>query len=153
LLQDDANRRRFQLLTKSGIAELLQPGMALGAHTLHHPVLAECSAEVAQKEVAVFESASGYPLWAFAYPFGTNDAVSGRELALTEAAGYECAFMNVGAGFSSTMNKFSIQRVHITADMNLGEFEAHMAAFHQYFQSKLHHSPALTLHEPALQQR
>jgi peptidoglycan/xylan/chitin deacetylase (PgdA/CDA1 family) len=153
LLQDEANRKRFQLLTVSQVADLLHAGMTIGAHTSHHPVLADCSAEVAKRELSAFAAADGKPLWAFAYPFGTEDTVSSRELALSEAAGYDCAFMNIGAGFSSAMHKFSIPRIHVTADMNLGEFEAHASAFHQYLQNKLRHSSLPTLHQPALQQR
>ena len=152
LLSNEGERNRFALLRRSHVDELLQAGMTVGAHTLHHPVLARCSAEVAEREVAAF-GAIGKPLWAFAYPFGTEEAISNRELALTESAAYDCAFMNIGAGFSAATNKFAVPRVHITAAMNLGEFEAHATGFHQSLQMKLRRSSFLPLNQPALQQR
>lgn len=151
LLNHAINRKRFALLTRAQVDHLLRAGMTIGAHTRNHPVLAKCSAEVAEREVTNFEF-DHKSLWAFAYPFGTEETVSSRELVLTETAGYDCAFMNIGTGFTSAMNKFAIPRVHVTADMNLGEFEAHATAFHQYLQNKLYHSPALTLSQPVLQQ-
>jgi len=39
--------------------------------------------------------------------------------------------MNVGGGFGSRIDRFAIPRVHVTADMKLGEFEAHIAGFYR----------------------
>jgi peptidoglycan/xylan/chitin deacetylase (PgdA/CDA1 family) len=152
LLSDEADRKRFALLNRSQVKDLLQAGMTVGAHTLNHPILAKCPAEVVEREVAAIE-ADGKPLWAFAYPFGTEETVSRREIALAEAARYDCAFMNIGSAFTSAMNKFAIPRVHITAEMNSGEFEAHATGFHQHLQSKLHRCSFSPLNQPALQQR
>jgi hypothetical protein len=39
--------------------------------------------------------------------------------------------MNVGGGFGSGVGRFAIPRVHVTADMKLAEFEAHIAGFYR----------------------
>jgi hypothetical protein len=55
---------------------------------------------------------------------------------MAERAGFECAFMNVGGGFGAQLPKFALPRVHVTADMKLSEFEAHVSGFHRDFRSR-----------------
>jgi hypothetical protein len=39
--------------------------------------------------------------------------------------------MNTGGGFGATNYRFAIPRVHVTADMNLSEFEANISGFYR----------------------
>lgn len=143
LLQNPVEQKRFQLLTATQVDELVRAGMTLGAHTASHPVLPMCTQKNAEIEISqpLQFAMSGWktPVWAFAYPFGTAETVSSREVHLAETAGYRCAFMNIGGSFLRTANKFAIPRINITGNMALGEFEAHASGFHQYLQNKLDH--------------
>ena len=50
---------------------------------------------------------------------------------MVENAGYDCAFTNFGGGFVPAMSRFDIPRMHVTFDMSLSEFEAHLSGFHE----------------------
>jgi len=133
--EEGAARQRFYQMTAGELRELAQSGMAMGAHTMSHPVLAECSAELVWDEMTKSREALagvlGKPVWAMAYPFGDPASAGPREFALAERAGYKCAFVNCGGGFCGNFSRFTIPRVHVTADMGLGEFEAHISGFHE----------------------
>ncbi len=49
--------------------------------------------------------------------------------------------MNVGGGFrgkiSAEINRFALPRVHVTADMTLAEFEAHISGFYRSLRKRL----------------
>ena len=90
----------------------------------------------------------GSPTWAFAYPFGTPECVSSRELMLAESAGYRCAFVNVGGGVPELPDWFAIPRVHILADMKLGDFEAHVSGFHWHLRNRLGRIAGRRIEEP-----
>jgi peptidoglycan/xylan/chitin deacetylase (PgdA/CDA1 family) len=133
--QEPANARRFLLLTSSELRQLAAQGMTIGAHTLTHPFLSESSAECAEREIAEgrtgLESALGRKVWALAYPFGNPGSLGLREIELAKAAGYAAAFVNVGGGFGADLPPFALPRVHVTADMTLGEFDAHVSGFYR----------------------
>ena len=132
---DEPGRRRFGLLNADGVRQLVRAGMTVGAHTLSHPVLAKATREEAWKEVqqgrAALQAVTGTEMWALAYPFGDPDAAGMREFEMAEQAGYECAFVNQGGGFAAGFARFAIPRVHVTTEMTLGEFEAHVSGFHE----------------------
>ena len=131
---DNSGARRFALLTASQLREISGAGMSIGAHTLSHPVLSQLPAELARQEVLEsrlsLEKVLGQPVWALAYPFGDQASVTSRELRLAEEAGFSCAFMNVDGGFGAAASRFAFPRVHVTSDMKLGEFEAHVSGFY-----------------------
>lgn len=147
---------RFMTLDRAGLRQLAAAGMAVGAHSVSHPILACASEELARREISesrsVLERALGQTVWAFAYPFGNAATVTGRDLRLAEEAGFRCAFMNVGGGFGakigrseigrsgigrSKVNRFALPRVHVTADMSLFEFEAHISGFYRSLRKRL----------------
>ena len=128
-------RQRFYQITADQLRTLAQAGMSIGAHTMSHPVLAETSAESVWEEMTKSREALAYvigkPVWAMAFPFGDPASAGPREFALAERAGYKCAFVNCGGGFCDSFSRFAIPRVHVTSDMALGEFEAHISGFHE----------------------
>jgi peptidoglycan/xylan/chitin deacetylase (PgdA/CDA1 family) len=138
---NEAHRRRFGLLNRNDLRQLIDLGMSIGSHTLSHPILTQQSSELAWKEISesrgLLEEAIGKPIWALAYPFGDPASVANREMQMAEQAGFECAFMNIGGGFGASLPKFALPRVHVTADMSLSEFEAHVSGFHRDFRSRL----------------
>ena len=137
----EVQHRRFGLLNGSELRQLVDQGMSIGSHTLNHPMLSQQTSESAWREISesrsLLEDAIGKPIWAFAYPFGDPAAVTTREMQMAEQAGFECAFMNVGGGFGASLPRFALPRVHVTADMSLAEFEAHVSGFHRDFRSRL----------------
>jgi len=137
----EAQRRRFGLLNRSELRQLVDQGMSVGSHTLNHPMLSQQTSELAWKEISEsrtsLEDAIGIPVWALAYPFGDTGSVTTREMLMAEQAGFQCAFMNVGGGFGASLPVFALPRVHVAADMSLAEFEAHLSGFHRDFRSRL----------------
>ena len=146
--QGSAWSRRFSLLTATELRELCSAGMTIGAHTLSHPVLSLAPPELAYAEIAEskarLESTIGMRIWAFAYPFGDPRSVNGDVVKMTQEAGFEAAFMNCGGGFGAVLPRYFLPRLHITADMNLAEFEAHVSGFHRRLQTYARRSEAST---------
>ncbi len=134
-------RNRFSLLNVEEARQLADLGMSIGAHTLSHPVLSRQSSEMAWREISesrsLLQDALGQPVWALAYPFGDPVSVTHREMQIAEQAGFQCAFMNTGGGFGAQFSRFAIPRVHVTRDMTLSEFEAHVSGFHRDFRSRV----------------
>jgi hypothetical protein len=133
--QNELEFRRFFVLSQKDLLRLQSEGMTIGAHTVSHPLLSKVSDACARNEIegsrALLESALGRPVQAFAYPFGSPEAVTGRDLRLAKRAGFSCAFMNVGGGFGADLPRFALPRVHVSADMGLSEFEAHISGFYR----------------------
>jgi peptidoglycan/xylan/chitin deacetylase (PgdA/CDA1 family) len=154
-VQNSTLAARFLVLDRSGLRQLAAAGMTIGAHSLSHPVLARASEELAWREISesrsVLEKALGQTVWAFGYPFGNAATVTGRDLRLAERAGFRCAFMNSGGGFgakivgakggvkisAAKINRFALPRVHVTAEMRLAEFEAHISGFYLLLRKRL----------------
>jgi peptidoglycan/xylan/chitin deacetylase (PgdA/CDA1 family) len=135
LLAGSGRARRFQLLTAGELRELAASGMSIGAHTVSHPMLSQLPEAAVRGEIADsrirIEQALGVPVWALAYPFGDAASVSAREVRLAEECGFGCGFMNVGGGFGAEFARFAIPRVHVTKEMSLAEFEAHVSGFYR----------------------
>jgi peptidoglycan/xylan/chitin deacetylase (PgdA/CDA1 family) len=140
-VQDSSLAARFLTLDSAGLQQLAAAGMTIGAHTLSHPVLSRAPDDLAWREISesriVLEKILGQTVWAFGYPFGNSATVTGRELRLAEQAGFRCAFMNVGGGFGARIDRFAVARVHVTAGMNLSEFEAHVSGFYRNLRKRL----------------
>jgi len=132
-------RKRFALLTKTELQELADAGMTIGAHSVSHAILTEQNAQSAETEIADSRKAllaTGHSVWAFAYPFGDTTTVGDRELKLAQKAGFQCAFMNTGGCMSASSPPYALPRIHITSDMRLREFEAHVTGFHSALRSR-----------------
>ncbi|MGA8428452.1 MAG: polysaccharide deacetylase family protein [Candidatus Sulfotelmatobacter sp.] len=132
--------RRFGLLVRDELRELAAAGMTIGAHTLNHPILSECPVEIAWTEIAEsrtrLEAALQAPVWAMAYPFGDRQSVTPGILSRAREAGYKVAFMNCGGGLGAALPRHAIPRIHVTAQMNLAEFEANVAGFYAALQRR-----------------
>src|SRR5258708_14954556 len=137
----EAWRRRFSLLNLSQLRQLVDEGMTVGSHTLSHPVLSQQTSHLAWKEISEgrtdLENALGTHMWALAYPFGDPDSVTGREWQMAEQPGFEWAFMNAGARFGAALPRFALPRVHVTLQMSLAEFEAHVSGLHHALRERL----------------
>jgi peptidoglycan/xylan/chitin deacetylase (PgdA/CDA1 family) len=131
------SEKRARLLNLSELKRLSEPGMTIGAHTRTHPVLSLCSDEESRREIheskLEIERALGRRVWAFAYPFGNPATMGDREFGFAEQAGFSCAFLNVEY-WSTAQSNFAIARTHVTSDMSLAEFSAHLSGFHSRLQ-------------------
>lgn len=140
-VEDSTLASRFLMLDLAGLRELAAAGMSIGAHSLSHPILARAPDDLAWQEISesrrVLEQALGQTVWAFGYPFGNAATVTGRDLRLAEQAGFRCAFMNAGGGLGAAINRFAVPRVHVTAEMSLSEFEAHISGFYLALHKRL----------------
>jgi peptidoglycan/xylan/chitin deacetylase (PgdA/CDA1 family) len=132
------SERRWRLLNVSELKQLAEAGMSIGAHTRSHPVLSVCSEEQARREILEskldIERALGRPVWAFAYPFGNPSTMGEREVQLARESGFACAFLNVEHWGAEPSNPFMICRTHVTSDMTLPEFDAHLSGLHSRLQ-------------------
>lgn len=131
------SERRWRLLNITELKQLADAGMSIGAHTVTHPVLSQCSDEEARCEIQEskisLERALGRPVWAFAYPFGNPSTMGDRELRLASEAGFACAFLNV-EHWRTEANRFALPRTHVTSDTTLPEFAAHLSGLHSRLQ-------------------
>lgn len=128
---------RFALMDQDEMLQLLHAGVCFGAHTLTHPMLSQLPDKLAWKEISesrnVLEQALGIRVWALAYPFGTQEAVTSREIQMGKDAGYEAAFLNIPDKVGRK-SAFSLPRIHVSGEMALPEFEAHLCGFHHRLQ-------------------
>lgn len=130
--QQEPLRRRFFMMNVDDMKELAQAGVAIGAHTLSHPMLSKMPSEVACTEMvesrSQLEAALCQPVWAFAYPFGDSEAVSNREPELAARAGYKCAFTNTETDWNG--DRFLFPRLHVSHGTQTSELEARIAGLH-----------------------
>ena len=133
--EDETLASRFLLLNRAGLRQLSDAGMTIGAHSMSHPILARMPDALVQQEICdsrrVLEETLEKKVWAFGYPFGDAATITKREVRLVEQAGFRCGFMNVGGGFGAKGNRFAWPRVHVTADMNVTDYEARISSFYR----------------------
>lgn len=134
-MADPVAHRRFRLLGPEDLRTLLAEGMSIGAHTLSHPMLSQLPEDRAWFEITEgrdrLTKLIGREVWAFAYPFGGADSVSPRVLEMVQSAGYKAGFLNFGGGLGAHLPQFALPRVHVTGEMSLPEFEAHVSGFYR----------------------
>jgi peptidoglycan/xylan/chitin deacetylase (PgdA/CDA1 family) len=128
------SEKRWRPVNVAELRALAEAGMAIGAHTLSHPVLSLCSEEEARHEILEskndIERALGRPVWAFAYPFGNSSTMGEREVALAREAGFSCAFLNVEHWRAGPADPFALPRIHVSGNTTLPEFAAHLSGLH-----------------------
>jgi peptidoglycan/xylan/chitin deacetylase (PgdA/CDA1 family) len=139
---DPALCARFTLLPRTGLVDLLEAGMTLGTHTFSHPILSRCPDALARQEVAaadvMADTSVSSGIWAMAYPFGTAEAVSHRDVTLAQGIpAYRCAFLNNGGHVRGSSLLHALPRIHINSDLGLSAFEAHASGFHWNSRSRI----------------
>src|SRR5947209_2528092 len=80
------------------------------------------------------ESPLGVLGWSLHFRFGDPQSVTTDIVAMPQRAGFLAAFLNTGGGLGTSLPGFTLPRVHVTADMNLGEFDAHVSGFYEMLQ-------------------
>ncbi|MGH9497282.1 MAG: polysaccharide deacetylase family protein [Candidatus Sulfotelmatobacter sp.] len=143
--EDSPACRRYGLLTGGELRKLIAAGMTIGAHTMSHPMLSQMPIDLAYAEIsesrAALESALQVPVRAFAYPFGDAGSVTPDVLAMPQRAGFNAAFLNYGGGLGVDLPPYALHRIHVTAEMSLPEFEAHVSGFYARLQRRAGRKP------------
>jgi peptidoglycan/xylan/chitin deacetylase (PgdA/CDA1 family) len=133
---NEALRCRFFMMNADEIRGVAAAGVAIGAHTVSHPMLSKMTESAAYRELydsrSKLENALGQPVLSAAYPFGDADAVTLREPILARRAGFKCAFKNTECdGGEGRESRFLYPRVHVSFETSPAELEAHVSGFHR----------------------
>lgn len=116
-------------MTWDMVRALRDGGMAVGAHTVDHPVLARLSETEQEAEIATcarrLREELGAPPELFSYPVGTPGTFDARTAALVRQAGMDLAFAYDGgvAGVGG-FDPLAIPRASVSAPMTGADFRA-----------------------------
>ncbi len=75
------------------------------------------------------------------YPFGDEQSITPEVLAMPQRAGFDMAFVNFGGGLGVDLPAYALPRIHVTAEMSLPEFEAHISGFYARLQRRAGRTP------------
>lgn len=104
------NQEMFDELYESGL-------VTFGAHTQHHPIIANERDEIANQEIVdSIEQLSDmlqYPVRYFAYPNGSARDFSEREINILQKSDISMAFSTIN-GYADSADLFRIKRIGIT---------------------------------------
>lgn len=114
------------------LREMSAAGMAIGGHTVNHPVLARLPAEIQQAEISGcvrrIEAELGRQVTTFSYPVGGLDAFNEETRACLIAAGIKTAFSYYGGIRSfDSWDRLDIRRIAIEMDTSPGFFRSSVA--------------------------
>lgn len=91
--------------------------VAIGAHTISHPVLARLTPEQQQREVAgsrqVLEMLTQKPVRTFAYPYGKKVHFNTATMLAVQSAGFHCGCANYGSPVGTSTNRWALPRYQI----------------------------------------
>jgi len=98
--------------------EMIEGGMAIGAHTHSHPVLSQLDVEEQRRELAqsraILREQLGIEADVFAYPFGSVSAFTEQTQQLAQETGYRAAFSYYGGtNEPGTMQRYNLKRVNV----------------------------------------
>jgi peptidoglycan/xylan/chitin deacetylase (PgdA/CDA1 family) len=109
------DRSQHRILTEPELRELARGEfVAIGAHTLKHPILAQLSPEQQQQEIAgskkFLEAFTGKAITTFAYPYGKKNHYTRHTVRTVKASGFACACSNFGGLVTRSSNRFQLPR-------------------------------------------
>lgn len=111
------------LMSWADIADLVQSGMEIGAHSRSHPALPGLPDEAREKEVqgsrADLEARLGGPVRTFAYPYGLFDEAT---VHAAEQAGFDAACSAHSGANGPAVPAFLLRRLEIRGTDTLVEF-------------------------------
>jgi peptidoglycan/xylan/chitin deacetylase (PgdA/CDA1 family) len=119
-------------MTWDMVRELRAAGMAVGGHTVHHPILARLPREAQREEVAGcgrrLAEELGEPMRYFSYPVGGPDAFDADTRDCLREAGVRFAFSYYG-GFRAfdDWDDYDVRRVAVESYTTLDWFKALVA--------------------------
>jgi peptidoglycan/xylan/chitin deacetylase (PgdA/CDA1 family) len=103
------------MMTTSQLREMAQAGMTIGAHTVHHPILARLADDEALAEMVggkrQLAEVIDAPVRFFAYPNGKPDEdYTGAHVRMAREAGFEAALSTAWGAASSGCDLYQIPR-------------------------------------------
>jgi len=129
VVDSDWQRELYSFMDWNEVRQLRTFGIDVGAHTVSHPILSSLSPDEIRQELSVckakIEQETGTPCHTIAYP-------NGGEADFTVAIMEECRKLGFRIGFNlfgrrnppfKEMNPLSVNRVCVTRDVSLIEFE------------------------------
>ena len=104
-----------KIFDTSSVRALHNQGFEIGAHTIHHPILNECTQAQAKAEIGgckeELEAIIGAPVHLFAYPNGRpHQDYNAGHVALVKACGYKAAVATSGGAASAASDIFQLPR-------------------------------------------
>lgn len=116
LYDDSEGPRERLMMTDDELVKLHQAGMAIGGHTVSHPILTRLSAADARAELAGgrehLASLTGAQIDLFAYPNGKADAdYDASHAALAEEVGFDAALSTVWGHADRASPRYELPRV------------------------------------------
>jgi peptidoglycan/xylan/chitin deacetylase (PgdA/CDA1 family) len=133
---EERSGTRVPLVLRSGlfmswdeVRQMAAAGMAIGSHTLTHPILAFLSeAELRQEMIEsrkVLEKEVGQPVQTIAYPYGRPHAYNDLTKRLAREAGYRLGFSyHGGINGPGHEDLFDVRRVPVDHDVTFALFQA-----------------------------
>ncbi len=121
-------------LTLDEVAALdRHPQVTVGAHSMHHPILANETDDVAEQEIAgsvqALQALLGRPMDTFAYPNGARGLdYDGRERRLLRECGVRLAFATDTGFINGQTDPLAIPRAALSGDESEREILARLAA-------------------------
>jgi peptidoglycan/xylan/chitin deacetylase (PgdA/CDA1 family) len=118
----DNEYESYTALSADQIKEM-KPYVDFQAHTKYHPILPNCSYDIAYEEIvgskASLESKFELNIFAFAYP---NGDYSDREINMLRNGGYECAFTTRPGYNHTSTHLFELKRLDPNDTTDFNEF-------------------------------
>ena len=125
--------QRWNLTLEEVAALDRHPLVTIGAHSMHHPILANETDDVAEQEiagsVAALQALLGRPVDLFAYPNGARGLDYGaREQRLLRESGVRLAFATDTGFFNARTDPLAIPRAALSGNESGREIQARLAA-------------------------
>jgi lipopolysaccharide exporter len=119
-------------MTWDMVREMRRGGMAFGAHTVDHPVLARCSIERQRREVAGsvtrLRDELGEPVTTFSYPIGDRDAFDEHTRECVREAGITHAFsLSGGYRGAGALDPLDVPRAYVSPTLSRARFRGLVA--------------------------
>jgi peptidoglycan/xylan/chitin deacetylase (PgdA/CDA1 family) len=104
------------MMRDAQVVELLRGGIEIGAHTMHHPILASVDADTSRQEIFAskqrLEEITGKPITTFAYPNGRPLQDYDRtHVGLAREAGFELAVSTSWGAATRQSDPYQLPRV------------------------------------------
>jgi peptidoglycan/xylan/chitin deacetylase (PgdA/CDA1 family) len=120
-------------ITLQELRKMHADGVAIGSHTLSHPILSRCDRARIDRELGeskrLLETWTGGPVYSLAYPNGMAQDIGDAVRAATAAAGYEVAFSTIpGGNRVAAEDPLMLRRVTVGTGMGAWRFRGRVVS-------------------------
>ncbi|MBX3440456.1 MAG: polysaccharide deacetylase family protein [Planctomycetaceae bacterium] len=134
-------RELYEFMNWDDVRKLAHRGLAIGSHTITHPILSRLDREELEHELqhskAVIERELQRSCQLIAYPNGGPDDVSPAVIEATSRAGYEVGFPLFGGFSKRSPDPLVIDRMPVCGQESILRFHAIVSGTLHLFQSSL----------------